>query len=68
MIEIAGVDLNPCCGTHVSALGQLQAIKLLGTEKGKQGRVNLNFLVGGRVLKYLQNCLERENSLTEILK
>ncbi|XP_026480517.1 alanyl-tRNA editing protein Aarsd1-B isoform X1 [Ctenocephalides felis] len=68
LIEIAGVDLNPCCGTHVSALGQLQAIKLLGAEKGKQGRVNLNFLVGGRVLKYLQNCLERENSMTEILK
>lgn len=68
LIEIEGVDLNPCCGTHVSALSQLQAIKLLGAEKGKQGRINLHFLVGGRVLRYLQNCIERENALTDILK
>lgn len=56
-----------CCGTHVSNLSQLQAIKLVGAEKGKKGKVNLMFLVGGRVLKRLSTMFEREQALTGIL-
>ena len=42
----------------------LQAIKLLGIEKGKKGKTNLLFVSGGRVLKYLNGCLENERALT----
>ncbi|XP_049863039.1 alanyl-tRNA editing protein Aarsd1 isoform X1 [Schistocerca gregaria] len=68
VISIEGVDNNMCCGTHVSNLSQLQAIKFLYFEKGKKNKTNLHFLVGGRVLKYLSNCLEREKKLTELLQ
>merc|ERR1719383_497976 len=57
-----------CCGTHVSNTSHLQAIKLLGAEKGKKGKTNLSFVAAGRVLNYLNNCLDNEKALTGLLK
>ncbi|XP_067003910.2 alanyl-tRNA editing protein Aarsd1 isoform X2 [Anabrus simplex] len=68
VINIDGIDSNMCCGTHVTNLSQLQAIKMLHFEKGKKNKTNLHFLVGGRVLKYLANCLDREQKMTALLK
>ncbi|XP_031632208.1 alanyl-tRNA editing protein Aarsd1-B isoform X2 [Contarinia nasturtii] len=67
IIEIEGIDANMCCGTHVSNLAQLQCIKLLNLEKNKN-RQFLNFLVGKRVLKRLQECIDREYEFNTILK
>ncbi|CAL8381793.1 alanyl-tRNA editing protein Aarsd1 [Gadus morhua] len=68
IIDIEGIDANMCCGTHVSNLSQLQAIKLLSTEKGKKNKTNLIFLVGNRVLKYAEKCYSTERSLVSLLK
>lgn len=68
VVTIAGVDSNTCCGTHVSNLSHLQVIKLLYTEKGKQGKTNLYFLVGNRVLRYLDKAVQRERTLNTLLK
>ncbi|CAH2039267.1 unnamed protein product, partial [Iphiclides podalirius] len=68
IICIGNIDENMCCGTHVSNLSQLQVIKLIGTEPGKKGKTNLKFLVGNRVIKTLQHMLDRERSLTALLK
>ena len=39
LIDIAGLDLQPCGGTHVRQLGEIGAIKVTGIEKkGKQNR------------------------------
>lgn len=44
-------------------------IKLLWTEKGKKkDRINLMFVAGGRVLRYLGRCVKVERSLTTLLK
>lgn len=67
VINIEGIDSNMCCGTHVQNMAQLQCIKLLNLEKIKN-RQFLNFLVGGRVLKRLQECFDRECELNTILK
>ncbi|XP_062893899.1 alanyl-tRNA editing protein Aarsd1 [Mobula hypostoma] len=45
-----------------------QAIKILGTEKGKKKKINLLFLVGNRVLKYAEKSLRVEKALTSLLK
>ena len=45
-----------------------QAIKLLGTEKGKKGKTNLFFLAGDRVLNYLGKSYNNEKQLTGYLK
>lgn len=66
--DIDGIDAALCCGTHVSNLTHLQAIKLLGTEKGKKDKTNLTFVAGNRVLKYLGRSYQAERELTGILK
>ncbi len=39
LIEIAGLDLQPCGGTHVRTLSEIGAVKVTGIEKkGKQNR------------------------------
>ncbi|XP_021923539.1 alanyl-tRNA editing protein Aarsd1 isoform X2 [Zootermopsis nevadensis] len=68
VVTIEGVESNMCCGTHVTNLSQLQAIKILRIEKGKKNKTNLHFLVGGRVLRQLSACLHREYQLTALLK
>uniref|UniRef100_A0A2R5LJC4 Putative alanyl-trna synthetase n=1 Tax=Ornithodoros turicata TaxID=34597 RepID=A0A2R5LJC4_9ACAR len=68
VVTIEGVDSNLCCGTHVSNLSHVQVIKLLYTEKGKQGKTNLFFVAGERVLKYLGRAVHREKKLTTLLK
>ncbi|RWS06580.1 alanyl-tRNA synthetase-like protein, partial [Dinothrombium tinctorium] len=67
VIHIDGVDYNTCCGTHVSNLSHLQAIKFLRVEKGKKNKSNLLFVAGDRLLNYLAKCIEREKSLTALL-
>ncbi|XP_071451922.1 alanyl-tRNA editing protein Aarsd1-B [Hetaerina americana] len=74
VVTITGVEDNMCCGTHLSHLGQLQAIKLLSLERGKArgGKPNrsffLYFLAGERVLSRLEESLLRESQLTSLLK
>jgi len=43
-------------------------IKLLSVEKGKKSRINVIFVAGDRVLKYLATCYERERKFTQLLK
>lgn len=48
LVEIAGVDLNTCGGTHLRHTGEIEALKLLGTEPIRGG-VRLFYAAGGRV-------------------
>ncbi|XP_076039685.1 alanyl-tRNA editing protein Aarsd1-B [Oratosquilla oratoria] len=68
VVCIEGVDTNMCCGTHVSNLSQLQAIKLLHTEKGKANKTLLYFVAGGRLLEYFGNCYNQERKLNILLR
>ncbi|XP_058119082.1 alanyl-tRNA editing protein Aarsd1 [Anopheles ziemanni] len=66
VVTIEGVESNMCCGTHVRNLGQLQAVKLLSVEKAKN-KCLVHFLVGGRVLRKLSECYEREVQFNSLL-
>ncbi|XP_043207411.1 alanyl-tRNA editing protein Aarsd1-A-like isoform X2 [Amphibalanus amphitrite] len=68
IVSIAGVDDNMCCGTHVSNLAHLQAVKLLSAERGKKGRTNVSFLAGQRLLDYVAESARRETQLNLTLK
>jgi len=48
-IEIEGVEMNPCGGTHVSRTGQIGLTLLRGCEKQK-GNWRVEFVCGGRAL------------------
>lgn len=66
VVEIEGIDANTCGGTHVANLAELQAVALTGIESTRE-RIRLSYLAGGRVLRRLDGCLQREEALNGIL-
>jgi Ser-tRNA(Ala) deacylase AlaX len=66
LVEIAGVDLNTCGGTHVRSTSEIEAIKLLGTEP-MRGGTRLFWLAGGRVRARLAAHEERNAALRVLL-
>jgi alanyl-tRNA synthetase len=51
LIEVRGVDLCACGGTHVKTTGQIGNIQLRKVEKVKHG-FRVEFVCGGRALRY----------------
>jgi Ser-tRNA(Ala) deacylase AlaX len=67
LIEIEGIDLNTCGGTHVTNLAQLQVMSLLRVESVGARGCRLYFLTGDRVRRALAASTEREAKLTRLL-
>ncbi len=64
LVIIPDFDYNGCGGTHPTSTGQVQAIKILSTEKMKQN-IRVHFVCGGRVI----NVLHTQNAvLTDVAK
>ncbi|MFC4323138.1 alanyl-tRNA editing protein [Litchfieldia salsa] len=62
IVEINGIDVSACCGTHVNHTGQLGMIRIVKMEKQK-GMVRVYFKCGYRAL---QDYQESSNILNEI--
>lgn len=65
MVHIDGLDLNPCGGTHLRGLSEINLLKVMGFDKDA-GRncVRVRFLAGQRALNYFKDCVQREGSLS----
>lgn len=61
------LDYNPCCGTHVKSLKDLQCIKLLHQEKIRGNNSRLYFVVGQRALDLLQETYQVTKDLAPVL-
>lgn len=66
IVEIDALDRNTCCGTHVSSTGELQLVKLVGTER-LRGGTRTFYVAGHRALGWFTQALERERELSGIL-
>jgi len=66
LIDIEGVDLNTCGGTHVSNTAEIGGIQLLETE-GIRGGTRLYFIAGDRIGTWLGACLNRQTSISRLL-
>ena len=66
LVQIAGVDLNTCGGTHLRHTGEIEALKLLGTE-GIRGGTRLFYVAGGRARKRLGLHEQRNAALRTLL-
>ncbi|MBN2495132.1 MAG: alanyl-tRNA editing protein [Deltaproteobacteria bacterium] len=66
LVEIEGVDLNTCCGTHVASTAELQAIALVGTER-LRGGTRVFFLSGGRLLAEVDRAVAQHKALNDLL-
>lgn len=67
LVEIAGLDINTCGGTHVAQLAELQTVHLIGVEKNRSG-VRVSFVAGGRALRRMRTETARGADLTRLLK
>ena len=66
LVEIEGVDLNTCGGTHLRHTGELECMVLLGTEP-LRGGLRLFFVAGGRVRRRLAAHEARTAALRGLL-
>jgi alanyl-tRNA synthetase len=66
LVEIAGIDLNTCGGTHVRSTAEIEAVKLLGTEP-MRGGTRLFYVAGGRVRHRLASHEARGARLRSLL-
>jgi misacylated tRNA(Ala) deacylase len=63
IVKIGSLDENPCCGTHLSSVGQIKVISLLGQMKGKNGTSKINFITGDRVYQYTAQLYDMSKKL-----
>lgn len=63
LVEIEGLDLNTCGGTHVDHLGEIQALEIVDAEPARGG-TRIHFLAGERVFR----SLDRRRALETALK
>lgn len=66
LVEIEGLDLNTCGGTHLRATSEIEVLKLLGTER-LRGGTRLFFVAGGRVRRRLGAHEERNGRFRVLL-
>lgn len=66
LVEIEGIDLNTCGGTHVRSTAEIEMVKFLGSEK-MRGGTRLYWVAGGRVKKRLEASESRNYHLRRLL-
>ncbi len=66
LVEIAGVDLNTCGGTHLSSTAEIETLKLLSTG-GLRGGTRLFFVAGRRARRRLARQEELSGALRTLL-
>jgi Ser-tRNA(Ala) deacylase AlaX len=66
LVEIAGIDLNTCGGTHVRSTAEIEGLKLLGTE-GMRGGTRLFYVAGARLRRLLAAHHQRSAKLRQLI-
>jgi len=66
LVEIAGIDLNTCGGTHLRSTAEIEALKLLGVEP-MRGGTRLAFVAGARLRSLLAGHHERTAKLRQLV-
>jgi Ser-tRNA(Ala) deacylase AlaX len=66
LVQIVGVDLNTCGGTHLRHTGEIEILKLLGTESIRSG-TRLFYVAGGRARRRFGVHEQRNAALRALL-
>jgi alanyl-tRNA synthetase len=67
LVEIEGIDLNTCGGTHLASTAEIECLKLLGCEP-MRGGTRLYWVAGGRVRTRLEAHERRTAALRQTLE
>jgi alanyl-tRNA synthetase len=66
LVDIQGLDINACGGTHLASTAELECVKLIGTESIRSG-TRLFFVFGRRLRTRLEAHEQRGHQLRTIL-
>lgn len=66
LIDIEGLDLNNCGGTHLRTTAEIECLKLLASES-LRGGTRLTWIAGGRVRQRLRDAEARHLQLRHLL-
>jgi misacylated tRNA(Ala) deacylase len=66
-VVIGGLDVNPCCGTHVSSTAEYAPFACYRTESKHKGMTSIIFNAGDRVLRDAAAARAREAQLSTLL-
>lgn len=66
IVEIPGVDICACCGTHVRNTGEVGMIRIFSSQKHKNG-IRLEILSGRRALELSQKLHEQNSRISVML-
>ena len=66
VVEIEGVDVNTCGGTHIGNTAELQIIRIVAAEHQK-GQTRVHYLAGERVRLDHRAAVERARTMGELL-
>ena len=66
LVEIPGVDLCACCGTHVVRTGEIGPILFLSWMRFRQG-VRMELVCGERALRYLFSAADQNRKVARLL-
>lgn len=64
IVEVPGYDSCACCGTHVSATGEIGLIKLFGVV-GFRGGVRMEMACGSRALEILNDSYRQNKGVSQ---
>ena len=67
IVEIPGVDVEACFGTHVRNTGEVGGIKIIKTEKIQDGIIRIEFTVATRIPEYLSELTTAHTNVARIL-
>jgi alanyl-tRNA synthetase len=67
LVEIAGIDVTTCGGTHLESTAEIEAVSLLGTAP-MRGGTRLYFVAGGRVRRRLAGLEAQLGELRRLLE
>jgi len=66
LVDIEGIDLNTCGGTHCSSTAEIEALKVLGSER-MRGGTRIAWVAGGRLRRLHEAHHRRNAELRELL-
>ena len=66
IVEIEGIDIEACCGTHCDNTGEVGWIKIITSKRIADGVVRLYFVAGERTLEVLKEETEVIHSLSDM--
>ncbi len=67
IVDIEGIDVEACGGTHLNNTSEAEQIKLLKSTKVKDGIVRITFAAGDAAKKIVEQEQERVDSLAKLL-